>query len=331
MDERTAGAMVFLSRDLDRTSLERAVRDGSLERLRRGAYGRRIEAEDRYARERIRARQHMNALARQLSGPFWFSHSSAAVLHDLPLLRPLTSTHLTQAQRPSGRADPTITRHTRPVTSGDTTVLDALPVTSLVRTALDCAMTMPDLDALTVLDRALATPGLADALGARLARVHGATGSARARWCVERADARAESPGETATRFTLLRHGLRVPALQIPVHTRHGEYRIDLGWPELNIGIEFDGKIKYTRMAAGDPAEVAFREKRRQDDLEREGWVIIRVLWADLYRPGEFIAEVLRRLDERTTGLFAALPDRWHPGGSLPGAMARYPCARASA
>ena len=306
MDERAAGAMVFLSRDLDRASLNRAVRDGSLERLRRGAYGRRIDAEDRYTRERIRARQHMNALARQLAGPFWFSHSSAAVLHDLPLIRPLTSTHLTQIQRPSGRADPTITRHTRTIGSGDTAVVDALPVTSLARTTLDCAMTMPDLDALTVLDRALAAPGLAEDLEEDLAKLHGTTGSGRARWCLERADARAESPGETATRSTLLRHGLRVPALQIPVHTRHGKYRIDLGWPDLKIGIEFDGKVKYTRMAAGDPAEVVFREKRRQDHLEREGWVIIRVVWADLYRPGEFIAEVLRRLDERTTGLFIA-------------------------
>ncbi len=297
---------MYLSSDLDRGSLERAVRDGSLERIRRGVYGRRIDTEDRYARERIRARQHMNALARQLSGPFWFSHSSAAVLHNLPLLRPLASTHLTQAQRPSGRADPTITRHTRPVSTGDTAVVDALPVTSLLRTALDCAMTMPDLDALAVLDRALATSGLSEGIADRLATLQGTTGSARARWCLDRADARAESPGETGTRFTLLRHGLRVPALQIPVHTRRGKYRIDLGWPELKIGIEFDGKIKYTRMAKGDPAEIVFQEKRRQDDLEREGWVIIRVVWADLYRPGEFIAEVHLRLDERTSGLFVA-------------------------
>lgn len=298
--------MVFLSRDLDRTSLEHAVRDGTLERLRRGAYGRRIDAEDRYARQRIRSRQQMTALVRLLPGRFWFSHASAAVLHDLPLLRSPATTHLTGTQRPSGRADPTLSRHTRPLDTAETTVVDSLPVTSLLRTALDCAMTMPDLDALTVLDRALAAPGLAEHLGQELARLRGSSGSARARWCLEHADARAESAGETGTRFTLLRHGLRAPVLQIPVRTRRGNYRIDLGWPELKIGIEFDGKVKYTRMAAGDPSEVVFREKRRQDDLEREGWVIIRVLWADLFRPAEFIAEVHRRLDERTRRLHVA-------------------------
>lgn len=306
MDERTAGAMVYLRRDLDRASLDRAVRDGSLQRLRRGAYGRRIDAEDRYARERIRARQQMNALVRLLPGPFWFSHSSAAVLHELPLLRAPVNVHLTQVQRPSGRADPTLARHTRPMAPGDGSVVDTLPVTSLLRTALDCAMTMDDLDALVVLDRALQTPGLAEQLGDRLDRLRGTGGSVRARWCLEHADPGAESAGETATRFSLLRHGLHASAVQIPVRTRRGNYRIDLGWPELKIGIEFDGKVKYTRMADGDPSEVVFQEKRRQDDLERAGWVIIRVVWADLYRPAEFIAEVHQRLDERTRRLHIA-------------------------
>ena len=248
----------------------------------------------------------MTAIARMLPGPFWFSHSSAAVLHELPLLRSPVTVHLTQTQRPSGRRDPTISRHTRPLAAGDATIVDTLPVTSLVRTALDCAMTMPDLDALAVLDRALQAPGLADQLDARLTTLRGTSGSARARWRLEHADAGAESAGETATRFTLLRHGLHVPAVQVPVRTERGSYRIDLGWPELKIGIEFDGKVKYTRLADGDPSDVVFQEKRRQDDLERAGWVIIRVVWADLYRPAAFIAEVHRRLDERTRRLQSA-------------------------
>ncbi len=298
--------MVYLSTDLDRASLERAVRAGTLERIRRGAYAHRIDAKDRHARQRIRARQQMTAVARQLPGPLWFSHSSAAILYDLPLLHLPRTTHLTQAQRASGRSDPTISRHSRPLPAAETTVVDRLPATSLVRTALDCAMTLPDLDALTVLDRAVAVPGVAARLEELLAVGRGSSGTARARWCLDHADPLAESAGETATRFALLRAGLRVPALQIPVQTRRGRYRIDLGWPDLKIGIEFDGKIKYTRMADGDPAEIVFAEKRRQDDLERAGWVIIRVVWADLHRPEAFLAEVHRRLAERCRTSFVA-------------------------
>ncbi|WP_157612155.1 hypothetical protein [Ruania albidiflava] len=44
-----------------------------------------------------------------------------------------------------------------------------------------------------------------------------------------------------------------------------------------------------------------FQEKRRQDALEREGWILIRVVWADLARPGRLLAEVHRRLAERAT------------------------------
>src|SRR5699024_6326516 len=214
--------------------------------------------------------------------------------------------------RPSSRADRSVVRHTRPLRAGDTTVLDNLPVTTLRRTSIDCAMTLPPLEALTVLDGALAQGLTIEVATAELRRLQGSSGTARARWCLEQADARTESAGETATRFALLRHGLHVSQLQIPVRTRRSRYRIDLGWPELKIGIEFDGKMKYTRRAGGDPAEVVFQEKRRQDDLERAGWVIIRVTWADLLRPAAFIAEVHRRLHERSRQPYAVCAPRSH-------------------
>ena len=292
--------MVYLTGDLDRSTLERAVRTGSLQRLRRGAYAPVVKHPDRYLRERIRARQQMHAVARQLKGPLWFSHASAALLHALPLRAAPERTHLIGSVHSSARADPTVVRHRATLGAADTATIDTLPVTSLARTALDCAMTLPDLEALTVLDGALATPGIRAALTGRLENLRGVSGSAKARWRLDRADGRAESAGETFTRFVLLRHGLRVPDLQIEVPTRRGNYRIDMGWPELKIGIEFDGKVKYTRLADGDPAEVVVKEKRRQADLEREGWVIIRVVWAELFQPAEFLAEVHWHLSERS-------------------------------
>lgn len=299
MDERVAGAVVYLTGDLDRSTLERSVRAGTVQRLRRGAYAPVVEHPDRYVGERIRARQQMHAVARQLKGPLWFSHTSAALLHGLPLRRTPERTHLISRGHVSARADRTAVRHRVVLNVAETARVDTLPVTSLVRTALDCAMTLPDLDALTVLDGALAMPGVRTALSNRLEDLRGASGSAKARWRLDRADGRAESAGETFTRFVLRRHGLRVPELQIEVPTRRGNYRIDMGWPELKIGIEFDGRIKYTRLADGDPAAVVLQEKRRQEELEREGWVIIRVVWAQLHRPAEFLAEVHWHLGQR--------------------------------
>jgi len=292
---------VYLTGDLDRNTLEKAVRAGTLQRLRRGAYGPAVESEDRYVRERVRARQQMHAIARQLDGPLWFSHDSAALLHRLPLERVPSRTHLVRPGRASARADQTIVRHRVAVAEPDTTMVDALPSTTLLRTAVDCAMTMPDLGAFMVLDRVLAEPGLRAQIADRLEEQRGASGSAKARWRLDRADGRAESAGETTTRVVLMRLGVRVPDLQIEVATDIGQFRIDMGWRDLKIGIEFDGKVKYTRMADGDPAEAVFQEKRRQDALEREGWILIRVVWADLARPGRLLAEVHRRLAERTS------------------------------
>src|SRR5699024_12616136 len=47
MDERAAGAVVYLTGDLDRNTLEKSVRAGTLQRLRRGAYGPVVEGEVR--------------------------------------------------------------------------------------------------------------------------------------------------------------------------------------------------------------------------------------------------------------------------------------------
>src|SRR5699024_5561734 len=180
------------------------------------------------------------AATRLLPAPTCLTHPRAPLLRGLPLLHPPVPTHVTQQHRPSSRADRSLVRHTRPLRAGDTTVLDNLPVTSLRRTSIDCAITLPPLEALAVLDGALAQGLTIEVATTELRRLHGSSGTARARWCLERADAHAESAGETATRFTLLRHGLHVSQLQIPVRTRRSRYRIDLGWPELKIGIEFD-------------------------------------------------------------------------------------------
>ena len=106
-------------------------------------------------------------------------------------------------------------------------------------------------------------------------------------------DGRSESPGESWARFQLALSGIEtVP--QVDVRDEHGELvgRVDLLVTGTKIVVEFDGKVKY---ADGD-GEVLWAEKRREDRLRRLGYTVIRVTWADLYRPGLIAASVRRAL-----------------------------------
>ena len=52
--------------------------------------------------------------------------------------------------------------------------------------------------------------------------------------------------------------------------------------------VEFDGEVKY------DGSRALFDEKRREDALRREGWVVVRFVWADLRHPDR----IARRINE---------------------------------
>jgi very-short-patch-repair endonuclease len=86
-------------------------------------------------------------------------------------------------------------------------------------------------------------------------------------------DAGSESPQETKTRLLLIRGGLPKPKTQIAVRTQWGSVlaRIDMGWEDWNVGVEFDGAQHWT-----DPAQRSW-DIDRAAELERLGWTIIRV------------------------------------------------------
>jgi very-short-patch-repair endonuclease len=55
--------------------------------------------------------------------------------------------------------------------------------------------------------------------------------------------------------------------------------------------VEFDGDGKYRNH--GPAADVLAAERRRESLLMEQGWVLVRLRWADLDRP----AEVRRRIE----------------------------------
>jgi Protein of unknown function (DUF559). len=109
---------------------------------------------------------------------------------------------------------------------------------------------------------------------------------------IDRADAGCESPGEAMVLLALLRAGIEGMTTQEEVQVADHTYFIDIALPNLKIAIEFDGRIKYgdTVDEVHDSIEA---EQRRQRDLERAGWTVIRVRWSDLRVIDEVVAQVL--------------------------------------
>ncbi|HWK92269.1 MAG TPA: hypothetical protein VNR17_08375 [Luteimicrobium sp.] len=127
-------------------------------------------------------------------------------------------------------------------------------MTSLERTLVDCARSLEPASAVVVADAALRKGADPRLVQHHLDAATGGRGVVRARTVVAFADGASESPGESLTRWFAADAGLPVPEHAIAVPTWLGVKDVDLGWPELKIGIEFDGAVKYSGGSYGDPA-----------------------------------------------------------------------------
>jgi len=243
-----------------------------------------------------------------LDSAFWFSHETAAVLHGMWTYQLADRVHLTQLYPPQVKREADswdhryrVTRHWTALPERDRAVLDGLPVTTLERTAVDCARSLPLPAALVVMDCALRHGADRDLVARIVDESRGKRGVVQARWVLAYADAGAESPGESLARLRLLEAGLPRPETQVPVVTALGVRWIDLGWPDAKVGVEFDGEVKYTTLAGGDPQGVRRRERERQTAIEAEDWQLVRTGWPEIDAPHGFVVRVQRA--------FAA---RWH-------------------
>ena len=99
---------------------------------------------------------------------------------------------------------------------------------------------------------------------------------------VELFDGGAESPQETRTRLVLVDAGLPRPSTQIRVD----DWRIDMGYEEFKVGVEYDGAQHWT------DSRQHRRDIDRLAELLARGWLIVRVS-ADLLRSGRDV--ILRR------------------------------------
>lgn len=203
--------------------------------------------------------------------------NSAAALLGAEWVDPLAPAELISGRK---RPPPLIITRNETLLAGEATVVDGIPVTSPTRTAFDLAR-RPGLQTAVIRIDALArATGMAvDDVKPLIVAHRGARGMKQLRRALPLVDAGAESPQETRTRLVLIAGGLPKPQTQIVVQNEWGWVlaRIDLGWEQWRVGVEYDGAQHWT-----DP-RIRANDIERTAELERRGWRIIRVS-ADLLR-----------------------------------------------
>ena len=194
------------------------------------------------------------------------------------------------------RPPPMLTVHSDTLLPGETVQVGAMTVTSAARTAFDIGRrTSSRLRALQRLTLANATDVKRDDVDAVAIQHPGARGLVQLRRVLPLVDGGADTQ-ETRTRLVLIDAGLPTPQTQIRVFNAFGDLigRIDMGYEEFRVGIEYDGPQHWT-----DPERRA-RDIDRQAELEAEGWIIIRVSSDLLHnRTRTFVVRVIEAMTAR--------------------------------
>ena len=279
---------------LDERVLTAAVRSGILLRLRRGAYVRSTDwkATEPWTRDALKIQAHFLSTG----GVARYSHVSAARLHDCHVWDVGPLVHVTTDYANSGKsAGRDVRTHRMVLAPQDLTTLWSpdgreILTTGIERTVLDCARILPLEQAAVIGDHAVRKGAGLESMRKLLEQSPVKRGSRRAQDLLAVLDGRSESVGETRTRLLLRSFGLNmfIPQFEIPTPTGH--FRADFADPDSRVVIEFDGSGKYTNYKPTD--EVLLAERRRENALIEDGWLVLRLEWKHLAHP----AEVRRRL-----------------------------------
>jgi very-short-patch-repair endonuclease len=168
----------------------------------------------------------------------------------------------------------------------------AIRCTTPARTAYDLGRRLPFEEAVIRVDALLNATGVQLSEVEQIAlRYPGARGIRDLRHVLEFADGGAESPQETRLRLLLVQSGLPRPQTQIPVVHGRNRRRIDMGWPEYLVGVEYDGEQHF------ESAVDYENDIDRLEFLAERGWTIVRVSARQLrFERPNIVARVNRAL-----------------------------------
>lgn len=290
--------------------LYRAMRDGEIVRIRPGGYSFADVWDAANDLEKHRLRAH--AAQRSHSAPVALSHTSAAIEHGLRLFEPdLSRIHLTCLGAPLGRSTPDIAYHQGVCGDDELTMVGNHLTVAPVRAGLEAALLTTVAGGLVILDSVVDLKlGTLDEIHAGFLHMTGHPNSRRLQITVRLTRTGANSTGESLSRHMMWTQHLPEPVLQFEVHDEFGNLLgiTDFAWPDHGLMGEFDGMVKYGRLRrkGETPGQAVEREKKREDRLREEtGWLMIRLIWAELFRPTVTAARIRRQLERGRTLLVA--------------------------
>ena len=288
----------LLRQGIDDYAIARLLKDGTLVRVRRGAFadGPTAARLDPAGMPGLRAR----AVLQQAKTPLVLSHVSACLEWDAPDWGlDLDDVHVTRLDGRLGRHEAGVHQHCGCIGEGDVVRRNGLTVMSPTRAALEVTTVASAEAGLVAVNHLLhAGHTTRRALGDRYELMQQWPNTLATDVVLRLADARLESVGESRFFYLCYRHSLPMPTPQFVVIDERGQTlaTVDFAWPELGVFLEFDGKVKYEKLLRpGESAsDVVVREKIREDRIRRlTGWRCIRITWADLAQP-ERLAAMLR-------------------------------------
>jgi hypothetical protein len=177
----------------------------------------------------------------------------------------------------------------------DVCTTQGIRVTTPTRTAFDCLRYARRPDGVIVADHLTSTRQCTlDELTRYVAARRAMRNIRVARRELEHIEPLAQSVQETRTRLLLVDGGLPRPVAQHRVDFPEGDAAyLDLAYPELKIGVEYDGEEWHKERRAED--------ERRRRRLERLGWTIIVLHAHDLFRtPQQTVEDIRRALRNRS-------------------------------
>ena len=244
---------------------------------------------DVYLAEDVELSALVKAHAAWLSTGATLAGNSAAAVLGTKWLDALAPAEVIRADR---HAQPGMVARSYVLADDEACVVRGMRVTTAARTAFDIGRSLAVQRSVPILD------ALMNATGVKVAEVEavadrrrGYRGTKRLRSALARADGGAESPQETRVRLMLIDAGLPKPETQIAFRDLH--LRVDMGWREWKVAVEYDGIQHWTdsRQRSWDIERIAL--------LEAAGWVVIRISGEMLKRPHVIVERVRAALIDR--------------------------------
>ena len=222
------------------------------------------------------------------------SHRSAAALRRIDGFDRVPFEVLVPRWQRRQRRPGLITHESTSLRPIDATVVDGIPCTSIVRTILDLPAVVAPRRAEQALEDALRRRLCTiDQVASRFVQVarRGRRGTRVGRLIIEK---RMGAYVPTKTEFERLvsdlveRAGLPQPQRQIKQDVRGTPVYIDLGWKERLIGVECDGLFDHATNLALP------WDDDRQNDLQLQGWLILRFTWQALTETPDVVIGQIR-------------------------------------